>query len=132
MNIFRHYDIAESDLFPGIGRYVTHIETGETKDTCKCTWLEEHNTGLKLQRVEESLECPVHTKEGFILGFFRFMFPDMEIERPNPDGPHDVYVNLGESTLPAALTMAQNTKERDLSAVLSARIHDQETDGQRD
>lgn len=68
--------VYERDLFPAIGKYITHIETGETKDTCKCEWLEVKG---HFQRIAENLECPVHSKEGFLLGFFRWMFPDTEI-----------------------------------------------------
>ena len=114
-NYFKHFDIPEAELWPAIGEYVTFIETGETKDTCKCEWLEDHSTGLKLQRVEESLECPVHTKEGFLLGFFQFLFPDSDIQRPADEEPLAVGVGLnGKPDVPI--------DTQDLSAVLKARI----------
>ena len=85
--------IPHAELLPAIGQYVTHIETGETKVTCKCEWLE---TKGHFQKIAESLECPVHTKEGFLLGFFRWMFPDAEIAGPpaeaEPPALEDVLV----------------------------------------
>jgi hypothetical protein len=115
------FQIPQDDLFERIGKYVTHIETGETKDTCLCEWLEEHNTGLKLQRVEENLECPVHTKEGFLLGFFRWMFPHDEIAGPPAESEPMPRLNPQD---PRELVAYQNSGEpiTDLSAALKERI----------
>lgn len=110
--------IHQDDLTSAIGRYVTHIETGETSETCKCEWLEERNTGLKTQRIEENLECPVHTKEGFLLGFFRWMFPDAD-EQPTVPLPAS---SVGATMMIHPLPKVLPEPIHDLSAALKLRI----------
>lgn len=113
----KHYDITEPELWPAIGQYVTHIETGETKDTCKCEWGEEYTgpTGIPMKSViAENLECPVHTKEGFLLGFFRWMFPDGSVQPTMPATL--IEYGKGENGHP----------DPDLTDVLKARIEKSE------
>lgn len=62
-----------------VGKYVSAIETGESDDWCRCQWAL-HPDGVKgangkvlKRRIDTSFECPVHTKEGFLLGFLDWM-----------------------------------------------------------
>lgn len=50
--------------------YIATLETGSTRDHCKCIWTEvEPGKWLKGDQHED---CPVHTREGFLLGFLLF------------------------------------------------------------
>lgn len=63
-----------------VADYVTHIETNTTaRAGCECEWIMHPDDGDKpedkrrYRRGAENLLCPVHTKEGFILGFFTWV-----------------------------------------------------------
>lgn len=73
-------EMTDAELLESIGRYVTHIEVSPSRQTCKC--IVERipkpegapDTMPQLIRpVEIALDCPVHTKEGFLLGYFQYM-----------------------------------------------------------
>lgn len=73
-------ELTETELLDSVGRYVRHIEVAPTKETCRC--IVERipkpagapDTMPQLVRpIEIALDCPVHTKEGFLLGYFDFM-----------------------------------------------------------
>lgn len=57
--------------------YVQSLESGQTRDHCLCQWKE--MTGLpdserqRWARGDAHEDCPIHTKEGFIVGFLAFM-----------------------------------------------------------
>jgi len=59
--------------------YVAWLEETETKFTCTCQWTVHPDDVLKpegkrrIHRGEPDLNCKVHTREGFLLGFFTFM-----------------------------------------------------------
>lgn len=59
--------------------YVAWLEKTETKYTCTCSWTVHPDDVLKpegkrrIHRGEPDLNCKVHTREGFLLGFFTFM-----------------------------------------------------------
>lgn len=89
-----------------VKEYVAAIEAQRTNDWCKCFWavhpddenippsqcrrcgyLRDDHTdtsevtcynfqGRRMRKIEENPQCPVHTKEGFILGFFEWIFQD--------------------------------------------------------
>jgi hypothetical protein len=112
-----------NDLFSKIGEYVTHIETGVTREVCRCEWSEVDRSG-HFQKIAESLECPVHTKEGFLLGFFRWAFPDAQItgvieERDMSHAKDHTTMNSGEVI---QVPYATPEPHDDLPAVLKARI----------
>lgn len=73
-------ELSEEELFDSVGKYVRYIETAKTRDTCKCH-TEVHPDDAKLPAGEPrrlrvihiSLECPVHSREGYLLGYFKFM-----------------------------------------------------------
>lgn len=66
-------EMDEVDLLQAIGEYVRWVETAKTSETCKCDFEimeEDKEKEVKRMRLlEMSLTCPVHTKEGFLLGF---------------------------------------------------------------
>lgn len=73
-------EMNDVELLESVGRYVRHIEVSPTRQTCRCIVeripkpKDAPETMPQLLRpVEISLTCPVHTKEGFLLGYFEFM-----------------------------------------------------------
>ena len=64
------------DLRALVARYVTWIETGVTLSACLCDWHEKFPVpgGVPVKMLSSvNLNCPVHTKEGFLLGFLDFV-----------------------------------------------------------
>lgn len=59
-------------LMQKVGEYVTWIETGMTKDVCKCVWILHPEKG-NIRGGETALDCPAHSKEGLVLGFFAWL-----------------------------------------------------------
>lgn len=49
--------------------YVKALETGPTSDHCLCEW-SEVQPGRKI-RTSVNMACPVHTREGLLLGFLK-------------------------------------------------------------
>lgn len=76
----RFVEMEDAELLDSIGRYVRHIEVSPSKQTCKCD-VERvpkpegaSETMPQLLRVKDiALDCPVHTKEGFLMGYFDWM-----------------------------------------------------------
>jgi hypothetical protein len=50
--------------------YIAMLETGTTRDHCLCQWSEVFKG--KFRRGDAHEDCPIHTKEGFLLGFLKF------------------------------------------------------------
>jgi hypothetical protein len=78
-----------------IGDYVLMIQKERTNKICKCEWIPHPDDAYKpigerrMRRGEQSLECPVHTKEGFLLGFLNYLVEQAgkpAIELPNITG----------------------------------------------
>lgn len=73
-------ELTTDELLESVGRYVRHIEVSPTRDTCKCI-VERvpkpegapESMPQLIRPIEIALDCPVHTKEGFLLGYFEFM-----------------------------------------------------------
>lgn len=68
-----------------VAAYVKVIEMGTTTAAgCKCEWIihpddvDKPEGQRRIRKGEASLECPVHTKEGFLLGFFAWMNAEPE------------------------------------------------------
>lgn len=83
-----------------VTRYVMAVETQETDEWCRCEWiihpddllivdyrcrecnrsrddaihLDHQFRGKRKRRGDQHPECPVHTKEGFLLYFFEWVF----------------------------------------------------------
>lgn len=55
-----------------IGEYVTWVETAQTKDVCKCEWIQHPRNGL-VRSGETALDCPAYSKEGLLLGFMEWL-----------------------------------------------------------
>lgn len=61
-----------------VGRFITHVETAPTTDVCKCEWIihpadvDKPVGNRRMRRGDASLECPVHSREGMILGFLQY------------------------------------------------------------
>lgn len=59
-----------------VHRYVQAMETEKTKKWCKCEWIihpddvEKAEGQRRVRPGESHPECPVHTREGFLLHFF--------------------------------------------------------------
>jgi len=59
--------------------YVATIEQERTNKICKCEWIvhpddtEKPEGERRMRRGETTLDCPVHTKEGFLIGFIRYV-----------------------------------------------------------
>lgn len=70
-----------NELMQLVGNYTSWVETAETKDVCKCEWLihpddvdkKPEEGKRRMRRGDTSLECPAHTKEGYLLGFFEWL-----------------------------------------------------------
>ena len=65
-----------------IAEYVKTIEIGKTDEVCLCEW---HNIPLPNGQVGKTLktvnlECPVHTKEGLLLGFIKWLKDVQQLE----------------------------------------------------
>lgn len=62
-----------------VAEYVRLIELEETNRICKCEWIvhpddvDKPEGGRRIRKGEPHLACPVHTKEGFLIGFFRWL-----------------------------------------------------------
>lgn len=71
----------DMDVLPGHCRYCKDLrdyhESGQLSvckvDACDCTQF----LGRRTRRKDDHPECPVHTKAGFILGFFRWVYRDV-------------------------------------------------------
>ncbi len=67
-----------------VRKWVDHVETAPTDDVCLCEWLfhpdDAHlpKTKQRRKKAVEHPRCPVHTKLGYLLGFFVFTFPTEE------------------------------------------------------
>lgn len=71
------------DLIPDfVAQYVRLVEAETTNRICKCEWIihpdDENKTEghRRIRKGEPALDCPVHTKEGFLIGFFRWVVTD--------------------------------------------------------
>lgn len=59
--------------------FVEILETNQTNEVCDCQWIvhpddEEKEEGTRrMRRGMPSPICPVHTREGMILGFFKWV-----------------------------------------------------------
>lgn len=80
MNIKQGYLYIDLSTVPdNMAEYVQLIENETTNKICKCEWLVHPDDEGKpegqrrMRRGEQSLECPVHTKEGFLLGFLNWL-----------------------------------------------------------
>jgi hypothetical protein len=68
-----------TDLTTHVLRYVDGIETGQTKDWCRCVWkfhpddMDKPEGSRRKRRMDDDLTCPIHSKEGFLLGFFDWL-----------------------------------------------------------
>lgn len=58
-----------------IGQYVRAIETETTEKWCRCEWIihpddvNKRKGTRRKRRGDTHFDCPVHTREGFIMGF---------------------------------------------------------------
>ena len=73
-------ELNNDELMQSVGNYVRYIEVERTSKTCKCeTEVHQDDINLpagkprRLRVIEMNLTCPVHTREGFLLGYFDFM-----------------------------------------------------------
>lgn len=75
-------------LKQAIKLYVDNLETEGTELVCLCEWstLSESNTFGRTKIMETvNLDCPVHTKEGLILGFITSILHPGEYPEPVED-----------------------------------------------
>jgi len=67
------------ELPPLVTQYVALIETDKTLNHCTCSWVvHPDDVGMpeghrRIRKGEPDLNCKVHTREGFILGFFTWL-----------------------------------------------------------
>lgn len=72
--------IPSKDLPQLVANYVRELETKPTNEWCKCEWKihpDDVNKAEGQRRIRQgsvSLDCPVHTREGFLLYFFTWVF----------------------------------------------------------
>jgi hypothetical protein len=67
--------LPSDELMQLVGNYVTWVETGRTSEVCKCEWeihpedidKPEGDPKRRMRRGDTSLDCPAHTKEGYLL-----------------------------------------------------------------
>lgn len=69
-----------STVVDDLTAYVKSLETEETTKHCKCEWIvhpddirKPEGQARRIRKGEATLDCPVHTKEGFLLGFLNHM-----------------------------------------------------------
>lgn len=74
------YSVPVNGLPDLVAAYVKVIESGETATSgCKCEWIihpddvDKPEGKRRIRQGEATLDCPVHTKEGFLLGFFAWV-----------------------------------------------------------
>ncbi len=69
-----------------VAEYVRLIELEKTNRICKCEWIvhpddvDKPEGQRKIRKGEPALDCPVHTKEGFLIGFFRWVVVGGQLE----------------------------------------------------
>lgn len=84
------YSLPEVQLEELVRKWVDYVETAPTSQVCLCEWIthpdDEHLPIPKQRRkkVVEHPRCPVHTKMGYLLGFFLFTFPPEEASESQP------------------------------------------------
>lgn len=72
------YDVGHETIQSLVMQWIDRIETAETKTVCLCPW-EIHpddvhlKTGRRMRRTDNHPRCPVHTKEGYLLGFLEWV-----------------------------------------------------------
>jgi hypothetical protein len=75
-SVVEYLAIPMKDLLGLITEYVMAIEVEQTNKYCKCEWIihpddvDKAEGQRRVRRGDVSLLCPVHTKEGFLHGFF--------------------------------------------------------------
>src|ERR1700752_2367833 len=75
-----------------VAEYVKAIEIEQTNKFCKCEWIvHPDDTHLaegarRIRKGEAAPDCWVHTKEGFLLGFFDWLFKVREKPTGQPLG----------------------------------------------
>lgn len=70
-----------ADVMQLVADYTTWVETAETAEVCKCEWIihpddinkKPEEGKRRMRRGDTSLDCPAHTKEGYLLGFFEWL-----------------------------------------------------------
>lgn len=69
-----------STVVDSLTDYVKSLETDVTTKHCKCEWIvhpddvrKPESQARRIRKGEATLDCPVHTKEGFLLGFLNYM-----------------------------------------------------------
>lgn len=74
------YSIPVEGLPQMVGDYVLMISKERTLRLCKCEWIihpddvDKPEGTRRRRRGEPTLDCPIHSKEGFLMGFFTWMF----------------------------------------------------------
>lgn len=76
-----HSYLTQTDIHELACKFVSHLDTSVTTAVCLCTWIDhpiDVQNGIqegnrRKMIVEANRECPVHTKEGAILGFFKWL-----------------------------------------------------------
>lgn len=70
---------------PGlVAAYVGMIEKERTNRLCKCEWIihpddvDKPEGKRRVRKGEATLDCPVHTKEGFLLGFHAWVWANAD------------------------------------------------------
>lgn len=62
-----------------VTQYVKDIETQNTNKWCSCQWIihpddiDKPQNQRRIRHGEPDLNCAIHTKEGFLLGFFTWL-----------------------------------------------------------
>lgn len=70
------------DQIPKMARdYVNALEIERTNKWCRCEWIVhpddlDKTKGRRMRRGDTHPQCAVHTKEGFIMGFFEWLFAE--------------------------------------------------------
>jgi hypothetical protein len=82
--------------------YVMRVETDPTEERCKCPWQEvDTPKGKRKVKLADHPDCSVHTKEGFINGFFAFVFDEekgthITLTLTNEDEEDESYPGLND------------------------------------
>lgn len=83
---FVYLSLPKHEIPSKVAEYVSAMETQRTNEWCKCQWivhpddvdLPAHGERKRrMRRGDTHPQCAVHTKEGFILGFFEWYFRDV-------------------------------------------------------
>lgn len=76
----QYFALARQEMVELTQNYINHLEKATTEEVCRCLWVTVEVEGKTMRRREADHPfCSIHSRQGFLLGFLEFLFPE------NPD-----------------------------------------------